>query len=132
MPAVRSEVGLRDSARKTRSMAAQSAHYDKARGRVVMILKNEMELSFAPAAAQGLETATPAQLRHIQISPSGSGIHFPKLNADLSVPGLLKGRLGSRKWMAARFDRNNGRGRTSDNVVAEKASRPGRRQKTKP
>jgi hypothetical protein len=47
-----------------------------------------------------LEKATPAQLEPIEISPSGFGIHFPKLDADLYLPALLEGFLGSRKWMA--------------------------------
>lgn len=36
-----------------------------------------------------------------QISPSGLGVHFPRLDADLYIPALLEGFLGSRRWIAA-------------------------------
>lgn len=50
--------------------------------------------------AQGLEEARSAQLADIEISPSGLGLHFPQLDADLYLPALLHGLLGSRQWMA--------------------------------
>jgi hypothetical protein len=37
----------------------------------------------------------------MEISPSGLGIHFPRLDADLYLPTILEGFLGSRKWMAS-------------------------------
>jgi len=40
-------------------------------------------------------------LEEIEITPSGYGIHFPKLDADLYLPALLQGFTGSRKWMAS-------------------------------
>jgi hypothetical protein len=49
-----------------------------------------------------LEHAKAADLAEIELSPSGFGIHFPKLDADFYVPALLEGFLGSRKWMVAR------------------------------
>lgn len=60
-----------------------------------------MDISFSPKLAQGLETAKPADLTGAQISLSGLGVHFPKLDADLYIPALLEGFLGSRRWMAA-------------------------------
>jgi hypothetical protein len=37
----------------------------------------------------------------IEISPAGLGIHFPKLDADIYLPAILEGLLGSRAWMTA-------------------------------
>jgi len=82
---------------------AVSAHYDRRSGRVVISLSSKLDVSFSPRDAQGLEDAKPPELEDIQISPSGFGIHFPKLNADLYLPALLEGFLGSKKWMAARL-----------------------------
>jgi len=55
-----------------------------------------------PEDAQGLEHARPSQLNEIEISPSGFGLHFPAVDADLYVPDLLEGFLGSKSWMASR------------------------------
>ena len=72
---------------------AISAQYDRASGRVVIHLSSRLEVSFSPRDAQGLENAKPSQLDEVEISPSGLGIHFPKLDADLYLPSLLEGFL---------------------------------------
>jgi hypothetical protein len=64
-------------------------------------------------------------LERIEISPSGYGIHFPKVDADLYLPALLMGFLGSRNWMAARLGALGGKSRSSAKVAA--AKRNGRR-----
>ena len=77
---------------------AVSAHYDRKSGQIVINLSSRLILSFSPRDIQGLEYAKPSQLSAIEISPSGFGIHFPKLDADLYLPGLLEGFVGSKKW----------------------------------
>ena len=68
---------------------AVAAHYDRASGRIVIHLSSNLDVSFSPHDAEGLENAKPSRLEEIEISPSGFGIHFPKLDADLYLPGLL-------------------------------------------
>jgi uncharacterized protein DUF2442 len=99
---------------------AVSARYDRENGRVVIRLSSNLDLSFSPTDAQGLEKATPSQLDEIEISPSGFGIHFPKLDADLYLPGILQGFLGSRRWIASRLGEVGGKSRS---VAKQKASR---------
>ncbi len=88
---------------------AVEAHYDRGRGRVMVRLNTGLELAFAPRDAQGLESARAVDLDTIEISASGLGLHFPKLDADLYVPALLEGCLGSRQWMATRRGRKGGK-----------------------
>ncbi len=102
-----------------------SAGYDRRRGRIFIRLSSGLDLSFSPRDAQGLEEATPAQLARIDISPSGLGLHFPSIDADLYVPGLLMGFIGSRNWMAARLGALGGKSRSAAKVAA--AKRNGRR-----
>jgi hypothetical protein len=111
---------------------AVSAHYDRRIGSVVIRLNTKLDVSFSPHDAEGLEDATPAQLDPIEISPSGFGIHFPKLDADIYLPALLEGFLGSRKWMAARLGATGGRSRSKAKVsAAKKNGRLGGRPKKK-
>ena len=81
---------------------AVSVRYDRGRGRIVVRLETGLELGFAPRDAQGLDHATARDLARIEIVGAGAGLHFPALDADLSIAGLLEGRLGSDVWMAAR------------------------------
>ena len=104
--------------------AARAAHYDRRTARIVVSLASDLDISFAPTAAQGLERAKPADLAKIEISPSGFGLHFPALDADIYLPALLEGFFGSRKWMAARLGERGGR--TKSLAKAKAARRNGR------
>ena len=101
---------------------AVSAHYDRKSGHIVIHLSSKLILSFSPHDAESLKNAKPSQLDEIEISPSGFGIHFPKLDADLYVPGLLEGFLGSKKWMASRLGQIGGQSRSRAKRAASRAN----------
>jgi hypothetical protein len=101
---------------------AMAARYDRRIGRVVINLATGLDLSFAPQAVQGLEGAKPADLAKIEISPSGFGLHFPKLDADIYLPALLEGFLGAKSWMAARLGERGGQARTRAKAAAARAN----------
>jgi len=75
---------------------AISAHYDRRHGHIVVHLSSKLTVSFSPRDAQGLENAKGPQLEAIEISPSGFGLYFPKLDADIYA-----------YWRAC-WDRGNG------------------------
>ncbi len=81
--------------------AAVAVRYDGATDRVLVILDTGVELAFAPWLVQGLGGAEAGDLVEAVISPSGLGVHFPRLNADVYLPGLLEGLMGTRRWMSA-------------------------------
>jgi hypothetical protein len=97
---------------------ALSAGYDRDSGRIVLHLSSRLDVAFSPKDAEGLEGATPAQLETIEISPSGFGIHFPRLDADIYLPALLEGFLGSKRWMAGRLGATGGRSRSAAKTLA--------------
>ena len=101
---------------------ALTARYDRKTGRIVIELSSKLVVSFSPADVEGLEHARPAQLTEVQISPSGFGIHFPAIDADLYVPGLLEGFLGSKAWMATRLGQTGGRSRSKAKKTASRAN----------
>jgi hypothetical protein len=97
---------------------AVEARYDSRTGQIVVRLSSRLSVAFSPQDAEGLQGATPAQLAPIEISPSGFGIHFPKLDADLYLPALLEGFLGSKRWMASRLGETGGRSRSAAKASA--------------
>lgn len=101
---------------------AIAARYDRVSRRIVIHLSSRLDVSFSPRDAQGLEHAKPSQLEEVEISPSGFGIHFPKLDADLYLPGLLEGFLGSKRWMAARLGQTGGKAKTPAKRAAARAN----------
>lgn len=89
-------------AARLRGPRAESAHYDIERDRVIVRLISGVEIGFAPRDVEGLEHASASELSAIKVEAFGLGIHFPAIDADVYVPALLKGVLGSKRWMAAR------------------------------
>src|SRR5450755_3559692 len=44
---------------------------------------------------QGLHSATKEQIARVEILGSGTGLHWPELDVDFYVPGLLRGVYGN-------------------------------------
>jgi hypothetical protein len=117
-----------------RGPVARAARYDARRGLIVIALEGGCEFAFPVALAEGLADAPRSKLAKIKISPNGLGLHWPLLDADLYVPGLIEGAFGSRRWMQqigklggsshsaakAKASRENGKrgGRPKDTVAA--------------
>lgn len=78
---------------------AASARYDAASGRVVVELTNGCGFLFPARAVQGLETAGDDELAEVEILGLGIGLHWERLDVDVSVPGLLAGLFGTKAWM---------------------------------
>ena len=130
----------RANERAKQRLAAQpralAAHYDRERGRIVIDLSTGYAVTFAPERAQGLSGARPADLVDIEITPSGYGLHFRKLDADLWLPALLEGVFGSRAWIAAQLGARGGKATSDAKAAAARANgklggRPARKA-TKP
>jgi hypothetical protein len=68
---------------------ARTARYDARHGRIVVELTNDVVFAFPVRALPALRRATPQALRQVALSPSGSALHWPTLDLDLSVVGLL-------------------------------------------
>jgi hypothetical protein len=116
------EANARAAELRTNVPHAVAAHYDRKADRIVLALSSNIELMFSPGNVEGLEEATSAQLAAIEISPSGFGIHFPKLDADIYLPALLEGVLGSRRWMASRLGAEGGKSRSKSKRTAARAN----------
>jgi uncharacterized protein DUF2442 len=112
----------RAASRQATEPMAIAAHYDRRRDRVVVSLNNGLELAFPPSRAQGLEFGKASDLSEIEISPSGFGIHFPRLDAHLYLPALLRGVFGSRSWMASQLGAAGGRARSLVKAAAARAN----------
>ena len=97
-----------------------AARYDRRTSRVVVKLNTDVQISFPVRLAEGLADAAPDELATIEITPSGLGLHWPKLDADLHVPGLLSGQLGGKRWMAVLLGGAGGRARSQAKAASSR------------
>ncbi len=63
-------------------------------GTVCVRLEDGRDIRFPASKNRRLRDAAPEQLANIEIICGGTGLHWPDLDEDLSVLGILEGRLG--------------------------------------
>ncbi len=122
-----SEAAIRAAEQRMRermeaSPRAVAARYDRRVSRVMVSLSNGLELAFPPHLAEGLADAKPADLAVIEITPTGLGLHWPKLDTDLYLPALLEGVFGSPRWMAGLLGKSGGLAHTPARAAAARAN----------
>ncbi|WP_088895016.1 DUF2442 domain-containing protein [Leptolyngbya ohadii] len=86
---------------------AISAKYNRKTKKIAIQLSNGVDLAFPAEYGQGLQGASPEELAEVEITPSGLGLHWESLDADLSIPELFSGVFGTKAWMAE-FSRKGG------------------------
>jgi hypothetical protein len=109
---------------------AKSARYDRKSGRVVIELTNGSTFMFPARLAQGLTDASDDDLAQITLMGEGFALHWETINEGFTVPGLLAGLFGTRKYMAQLA----GRATSPKKAAAARANgaKGGRPRKTAP
>ena len=64
-------------------------------GRICVFLSDKKEIRFPVELNCKLKNATSDQLNNIEIICNGTGLHWPELDEDLSVTGIIEGRFGT-------------------------------------
>ena len=107
IPAARARAAATSAA----GLHATSARYDRRGHRILLELTNGYLLGIPVQTLPHLAGATRAQLADVELSPHGAGLHFPAVDADYSVPGLVLamtareiGRRGGRAKSAAKAE----------------------------
>jgi len=78
---------------------AKSVRYDATSRKIVVDLTNGCTFIFPVDMGQGLSNATDEELADVMVLGQGFGLHWEKLDADLSIPSLIIGIFGSKAWM---------------------------------
>lgn len=74
-----------------------SAHHED--GKICVVMASGLEVAFPVLGNRRLEGQPRDKLNHIEISPLG--LHWPDLDEDLSIRGILAGNCGQRRRRAA-------------------------------
>ena len=110
---------------------AVKAWYAADSGRVFIELTNGVMMGFPYQLLQGLANGTPEQLSNVEITPTGSALHWKSLDADLGVAQLVSGLFGSKAWMTE-LGRHGGQSKSDAKAQASRdnGKRGGRPRKT--
>jgi len=63
--------------------------------KICILLSDQKEIRFSVELNSRLKNATFNQLNNIEIICDGSGLHWPDLDEDLSVAGIVEGRYSN-------------------------------------
>jgi hypothetical protein len=110
---------------------AVSARYDRSTQRIVIDLSTGVQLVVPASKIEGLSGAAQEDLDRIEISPAGLALHWPALDADVYLPSLLQGILGTKRWMAAQLGATGGKSRSvaKSDTARENGRKGGRPRK---
>lgn len=62
--------------------------------KICLLTDDGVEIRFPVYKNKILSKATPEQLNDIELICNGTGLHWPQLDEDLSVSGILEGNFG--------------------------------------
>lgn len=107
------------------------AEYEKKPDLISLYLDDGIRVSIPRMKLEGLQGAEAAKLAKIEILGRGTGLHWPLLDVDHYVPGLLNRVFGTSHWMAE-LGRRGGSTTSKAKAAAARANgkkggRPGRR-----
>lgn len=107
----------REARARTAGLRAVSVHYDSATRSVSLVLSNGCTFGLPTRLIPPLARATSAQLAAVELSPSGSGLRWDGLDADIGVPELLLSMM-PRAERIRELARAAGRSRSRSKAIA--------------
>jgi hypothetical protein len=107
---------------------AKAARYDRKSGRIAIDLANGSTFMFPAHLAQGLVDANENDLAQITIKGDGFALHWETLDVGFTVPGLMSGIFGTRKYMAQLAGRATSASKAA--AARENGKKGGRPRKT--
>jgi len=63
-------------------------------GKICIMLSDNKEIRFPVALNDKLRNAPVEELANIELICDGTGLHWPELDEDLSITGIIEGRYG--------------------------------------
>jgi hypothetical protein len=111
---------------------AKAARYDAETGRITIELANGCAYTFPARLSEDLSGGSDEDLSIIDVDGHGLNLHWPRLDADLSVPAIVAGIFGTRAWMTRELARVAGSTKSTAKSAAArrnglKGGRPAKR-----
>lgn len=101
---------------------AVRADYDSRQNRLVVDLNTGVTIMVPVHLIEELADADATDLTEIEISPTGTALHWPHIDADVYVPSLMQGIYGTKQWMAAQLGAAGGRATSPAKSTAARAN----------
>ena len=113
---------------------AIGARYDAERQLVLIDFADGCFFGIPAARLEGLDEAPAAVRANLVIEAGGTGLQWPDLDLDLSIPALLQGLTGTRAFMARQLGMAGGQSRSAAKSASARTNgrKGGRPRKSQP
>ena len=98
------------------------AKYEPRLGYVTIRFNNGHGLMLNPKKTAGLKRATDSELKSIEITGPGLGLHFPKIDVDLYVPALIDAYFMSKALAASKLGVSGGKVKSKIKAAAARVN----------
>lgn len=78
---------------------AISVRFDRASKRLQIELQDGVAMMIPVSSIQGLENAKTREIEAVELLAQGYALHWPSIDVDATVPGLVAGIFGTKQWM---------------------------------
>jgi hypothetical protein len=113
------------AAGQTGEPRAQSVRFHRSSKRLQIELQDGVAVMIPTAFIQGLAGAPAKEIEAVELLADGYALHWPSLDADATVAGLVSGVFGTKQWMrelASGFLAQAGRKGGEANTPAKRAA----------
>jgi hypothetical protein len=78
---------------------AISVRFDRASKRLQIELQDGVAMMIPVSSIQGLENAKAREIETVELLAQGYALHWPSIDVDATVPGLVAVIFGTKQWM---------------------------------
>ena len=100
---------------------ASAARFDVKSRRLLVELRNGSTFMVPVELLEGLANIDSRDLKLVEVTPAGDGLHWERLDVDLSLSGLISGVFGGKRWMAE-LGRAGGKARSDVKSAAARSN----------
>lgn len=112
--------------------AATAVAYEPARRAIILEFEDGSFFGVPADRLEGLRDASETARAHVLLQGGGTGLHWPDLDLDFTVLGLLDGLFGTRAFMTSQLGAAGGRARSAaKSATARENGRKGGRPRKK-
>lgn len=106
---------------------ALKAYFEASTCEVIVEFSNGSKFIFPAKNAQGLEEAEIEHLEKVELVPGGGALRWDELDVDLSIPHLMEGFFGTKKWMKEQASKGGRSTSEAKKAAAQKNGKKGGR-----
>ena len=113
------DAALKRAALEPITPTARAVQYNAPTEMVILTMSSGRRVAMPREEIQVLKGAPRSKVSQVEIENFGTALHWPQLDLDLSVEGLLRGITGTKRWMRElAWQRSRAKNKNSESALS--------------